>query len=277
MTREIYLAESAGYCFGVKMALDKAEELAQTRGQVHTHGPLIHNPQKVKELEQKGVTAVESVADVPSGILLIRAHGVPPTVIEEAKAKKLTVVDATCPLVTHIQQTAKELEDKGFQVLMFGERSHPEAIGVKGHTQKLIIVETVEEVKRLGLYRKLALISQSTQPVDEFNKIVQEAVLHCDLHLEVRNTICEPTRRRQEAALELAEKVDLMVVIGGYNSGNTQRLYRLCKDKVTAYHIETAEELRPEWLTGRTKIGVTAGASTPHETIEKVIKGLQTL
>lgn len=266
------LAPKAGFCFGVKRALDLALKTAkETDRKIYTLGPLIHNPQVVDDLSKQGIKEVKDIADIPEGVIIIRSHGVGPEVFERAKEKGLMIIDATCPFVKKAHQLAEELNREGFQVVVVGDKEHPEVTGIIGWTgQQGIVVETPEQAEKLKTEKKLGIISQTTQPEANFERIVS-VLKSKTMDVRAHNTICHATRDRQSAAMELARQVDLMIVVGGKNSANTQKLARLCAETGTlTYHIETVKEIKPEWLKDKKVVGITAGASTPDWIIEEV-------
>ncbi|MBW2984296.1 4-hydroxy-3-methylbut-2-enyl diphosphate reductase [Candidatus Woesearchaeota archaeon] len=267
---KIKKAKHAGFCFGVKRAVESA---LKTKGEVKTLGPLIHNPQFIAGLEKKGIRAVDSVDEADKGILLIRAHGVPDSVIGKAEKKGLDVIDLTCPFVKKVQDYAKELYKQGYNVVVVGEKNHPEVIGITGNI-KGIVVGDINDAKKLGHFEKLGVVAQTTQSNENFNSTVEELRKHAD-ELKVHNTICSETDSRQRHAVELAREVDLMIVVGGYNSGNTRRLAGICSGIVETRHIEQASELKKEWFAGKKQVGLTAGASTPDLSMDKVIERIK--
>jgi len=270
---QVILAKHAGFCFGVKKAIAMAEEAAQNHEQpIYSLGPLIHNQQAVQELEAKGVVVVQKVADVPGGVLVIRSHGVGPEVLTEAAEKGLQLVDATCPFVRKAQQLARKLNQEGYQVVVVGDRNHPEVAGIVGWIgNRAIVVESPAEALNLPNYEKVGVVAQTTQPVENFNLVV-EVLKGKAKEVVAENTICHATGERQTAAVELARQVDAMLVVGGVNSANTRKLARLCREAGTpTYHIETAGDIQWQWFEGMNTIGITAGASTPEWIIEEVI------
>lgn len=271
---EIITAKYAGFCFGVKRALQLAQEAAMSKkdgAPIYSLGPLIHNPQVVDDLEKKGVSVVNDLLDINTGTLIIRSHGVSPEVFEDAEKKRLSIIDATCPFVKKAQQFAQQLLEEGYQVVVVGDKQHPEVIGIIGWANnEAIVVEKPEEAWEISAERPIGLIAQTTQPKENLDK-VEEILKGRGIEVKVYNTICLATGERQESARELANNVDVMIIVGGKNSANTQKLARLCKATGTAtYHIETAEELEGEWFENAEKIGITAGASTPDWIIEEV-------
>ncbi|NOY84746.1 4-hydroxy-3-methylbut-2-enyl diphosphate reductase [hydrothermal vent metagenome] len=278
---EVILAEHAGYCFGVKRAVKIADDAAEEKnGSVKTLGPLIHNPQVVNRLAEKGVDRVESLDEVDSGVVIFRSHGVSsPKVMDEALDKGLTVLDATCPFVTNAQRDAKQLVDEGYQVVMVGDRNHPETKSVLGHAgEEILVTESFEEIKAfLNRFTKkrLGIISQTTQTYRKFSEIVVQCLEICE-EVKIFNTICYATEDRQTEAKSLAEKVDTMVIVGGKNSANTTHLADICRGYgIPVFHIETEEEIESNWFTDVERVGVTAGASTPDWIINTVIDSLK--
>ena len=278
---EVKVAEHAGYCYGVERAFKMIQKVSETfPGKICTLGPIIHNPQAVEALKkERGVSPVPDVSSVSEGALVIRTHGVPPEVIREAERKGLKVVDATCPFVATVQQVAKRLVEEGYYLIIEGERDHPEVVGILGYAGgKAKIVERPEDVERLEMLpNRVGVVVQTTQEVENLQRIALALVPRCK-ELRVYNTICSATKQRQAAARRLAEEVDLMLVVGGRNSGNTRRLFSVCAETGTrSLHIETAEEIDPSWFEGIHSVGVTAGASTPDFIVEEVVARLETL
>ena len=270
---EVILSECLGFCYGVKRAIKIAEEHAD--GKSCTLGPIIHNPQMVERLRLKGIGTVEDLTAMEEGTIIIRSHGVGPQVYEEAEARGLKVVDATCPHVKKAQLSAKELSEDGRRVVIVGEKNHPEVKSIfEWSNNRAVILETEADAKNFPTCPKLGIVSQTTVSGDNFVKIVTH-LLEKSHDIRILRTICTATDQRQSAARELASKVDVMLVIGGRNSANTTRLAQLCEKKCTTYHIETAEELSPEWLENADKVGITAGASTPDWIIGEVYKKCQ--
>lgn len=287
--KTIFLAEHSGFCHGVEKAVSKTLKTAQTSGTpVYVLGQLIHNRQVIEDLEQQNILTVNSLDDVPAGsICVIRTHGAPPELVENAVEKGLTVSDATCPDVRLVQNKAIQLAEEGYTVVIIGKDEHPEVIGIKAHSEKvegakIVAINSVQEIgeKLEGLpKRRIGIVSQTTQMEESFFEMVK-ALSKVAKELKVFNTICPATYFRQNSALALAGKVDFMVVVGGKNSSNTTHLAEICRDAGTrTVHIETYQELgsHMEELLGVEKIGVTAGASTPNWLIEEVLETLKEL
>jgi len=280
---KLIIAKSAGFCFGVKRAIDMALGAVKThRKDLYTLGPLIHNPQAVEFLKGLGVKARDRIERIPRGTVIFRSHGVSLKDLRKAREKRLRVIDATCPIVKRAQLYAKYLHQHGYALLIVGEAQHPEVEAIRSYIQEGVdVVEDVKAVQGLGPWEKLGMIAQTTQSFSLFKDVVA-VCLEKAKELRVFNTICHATTIRQMEAVEIARKVDCMIVIGGYNSGNTQRLAAICRDiQPHTHHIETAKELHPRWLAKREKIGLTAGASTPSWIIKEVerkvrhLKGLR--
>ncbi len=273
---EVILADYLGFCYGVKRAIKIARENASEEdGASCTLGPIIHNPQMVERLKEEGVGMVEDLDGMEKGTIIIRSHGVGPQVYEAAEQKGLNLVDATCPHVRKAQQASKMLSEEGYQVVIVGEKEHPEVRSIfEWSAQTAVIVETEEEAEAVEPCPRLGIVSQTTFSGSRFKEIVMK-LLDKSREIKIERTICTATDQRQAAAMDLASKVDLMLVIGGKNSANTTRLAQLCAEKCKTYHIETAAELKSQWFDKIEKIGITAGASTPDWIIEEVHKQCQ--
>lgn len=269
---EIRIAENCGFCYGVKRAVNMAQKTSDQLERSYTLGPIIHNPQVVSNLEEHGVYAVDSLEEIPSGTVIIRSHGVGPAVYDEATDKGLKVVDATCPHVKKAQQDAKSVIDSGMSLVILGEKKHPEVISINLWAQnKGIVIESEEKAKILPFVENRGVVVQTTFSQFKFQSII-DILEEKTRNLKVFKTICTATQERQNSAVELAKTVDLMIVVGGKNSGNTNRLAEVCRDVgCTTYHIETATELEMAWFTNVQTVGVTAGASTPDWIIKEVI------
>lgn len=278
----VRIAERAGFCYGVRRALSIVERAVnEHRGErIYTLGPIIHNPQAVQMLKERmGVEPISSLDEAEGGVLIIRSHGVPPALIERARAKGLKVIDATCPFVKRAQNKARQLAEEGYQVVIFGEKEHPEVIGILGHLPdgRAYVVETPEEIDGLPPMRRVGVIFQTTQEMRSFGDMLMKLLLKSE-ELKIHNTICHAIRDQQAAARRLAEEADVMLVVGGRNSGNTRRLVQICRDAgAKSYHIETADEIDPSWLEGAELVGVAAGASTPDFIIEGVLERLKSM
>ena len=275
---EIVVARDAGYCYGVERALGVTESaLESAPAPVDTLGPIIHNPSVVGELQRRGVEVAETVERARGGTLIVRTHGVAPNVLAAARARRLVVIDATCPFVAVAQRKGAILREAGYVVVILGERDHPEVAGLAGFAGPEAVV--VEDAAGLPLEelrgRRVGVVVQTTQTRDNL-AAVAAALAPVARELLIHNTICDATEKRQSAACQLAAGVDVVVVIGGRNSANTARLAQLCRAlQPRTWHIESAAELRREWVEGARRIGVTAGASTPAEEIDAVLRLLE--
>ncbi len=272
---EVIIADEAGACYGVERALRLVSEAAEgTGGAIHTLGPLIHNPSVVSSLEERGVTVVFDPAVEAGSTLVLRTHGVTPQVEQAARNAGATVLDATCPFVKRAHRAAERLEREGYQVIVVGERGHPEVEGTVGHAPTSTVVTSARELDSLELSRKVGVVVQTTQSKDNLRAVVSALVGRVD-ELLVVDTICEATAGHQEACARLARAVDAMVVIGGRNSANTTHLADIARTHCPAtHHIETPDELEAAWLVGAERIGITAGASTPASQIEEVRRAI---
>ncbi|NOX97420.1 MAG: 4-hydroxy-3-methylbut-2-enyl diphosphate reductase [Nitrospirae bacterium] len=275
---EVKLASYSGFCFGVKRAIKMAFQAADDeKGKpVCSLGSLIHNPQVVNELKGKGVKVIKDLKGMREGTLIIRSHGVHPFLLAEAENAGLKIVDATCPLVKRVQVLAKMLDEEGYSVVIVGERGHYEVKALLGFAgNEALVIENLEEARRVKKVKKLGILSQTTQSLGNFKEVVGELSTKVE-EIKLFNTICEATRKRQKATLDLSRKVDLMLVLGGYESANTRRLAQISKETGTeTHHLEMAEEINICWLKGKDKVGVTAGASTPDWVIEEVMDKLK--
>ncbi|MFQ5781137.1 MAG: 4-hydroxy-3-methylbut-2-enyl diphosphate reductase [Nitrospiria bacterium] len=278
---KVIVAENAGFCFGVKRAVKMAFDAAETKTEkVQSLGPLIHNPQVVARLAETGVERVEVLDQVQEGTVILRSHGVSsPQVVQDARAKGLNVIDATCPFVTNAQRYTKQLVDEGYQVIVIGDRNHPETQSVAGHAGgEILVTESFEEIKEFlnkFVKKRIGIISQTTQTFETFSGIVVKCLQICE-EVKIFNTICYATEDRQTEAQEMGETVDAMVVVGGRNSANTTHLADICRQKgIRVFHVETVQEIKEEWFLGVQKVGVTAGASTPDWLIHDVVDRLR--
>ena len=270
-------AKHAGVCYGVERALDMATAAMMDEDTTYTLGPLIHNPKVVEELKANGVVVASSIDEIEQGLVVIRSHGVEPCVLEELRAKGLTVVDATCPHVAKAQRAAEKLREEGGTVLVIGREDHPEVRGILAHAgEKGLVIAGAEELPE-HLDLPVGVVIQTTQSKEKLESVVA-ALEARGIQPNVKNTICFATRRRQESAESLSKEVDAMVVIGGKNSSNTTHLYEICaRNCERAYFVESLDELDASMFEGCQTVGVTAGASTPDEQIRVVIDYLETL
>jgi len=282
MTLRIEKAAGIGFCFGVKRAIDILEKAARERGGVETLGAVVHNHPVLQRLAAIGVKVAKSVDDIQGDTVAISSHGVSPQLEERIRARHIDIIDTTCPFVHRAQIAARRLTESGFFTIIYGDADHPEVKGVLGWA-KGKGVATLDErfIARFdNLPRRLGVLSQTTQVPAHFTEFVKKLVnfvLVKDSELRIIDTICHDIRQRQAAALELASKADLMLVIGGHTSANTHHLVELCSLTAKTYLVETAEEIQPAWLQGQCRVGITAGASTDEQTINEVLARLRAL
>ncbi|WP_341877495.1 bifunctional 4-hydroxy-3-methylbut-2-enyl diphosphate reductase/30S ribosomal protein S1 [Defluviitalea saccharophila] len=276
---EIIVANTAGFCFGVNRAVDSVYKNIQQQP-LYTYGPIIHNPQVVEELREKNVIPVHSVDEVNEGTIIIRSHGVAKDVYGAIEEKGLNYIDSTCPYVKRIHKIVDEHSKKGYQVVIVGDRNHPEVQGISGWSNgEAIIIEKPEELEGLNIpkTKPICLVSQTTYREDRFESVLKALKEH---HYEVEgfNTICKATSDRQQEAVKISKMVDKMIVIGGRESSNTRKLYEICKNYCKeTYHIETIKDLELNKFNSNDKIGITAGASTPARIIKEVITAMNDL
>jgi len=246
---------------------------------VRTLGPIIHNPQVVRSLDTKGVRSIDSLDEMGAGgTVIIRTHGVAPEIYKQAETQGLTLVDATCPLVTLVQNKAKQLVGEGYHLIIFGNPKHPEVIGTLGHAGgKATVIEKPEDVCHARLPKKVGVVVQTTQETEHVSQLLSYLAPRCK-EIKVFNTICNPTIERQDAARDLAREVQVMIVVGGKNSSNTRHLADVCREEgATTYHIEEPSEVEPGWFASVNEVGVTAGASTPGWLMDQVIDRIREL
>jgi len=266
-----------GYCFGVKRAMNIIEKgLKEREGKIYIIGEIIHNPQAVERLKKLGARSVDSIDEVESdGTLVIRAHGVSPWIIEEAKKRGINLLDATCPFVHRSHSYVKELSERSYNIIIIGDREHPEVQGIAGHARgSVFIIKDLDDAREMGELERAGLVIQTTFSPEKAQVIIDEIREHVK-ELKVYDTICQATVARREATLELAKKVDLMIVVGGRNSSNTRRLFQMCRDVgVDSKFVERVEEIDPAWFEGVSLVGISTGTSTPEWVIERVMERL---
>ncbi len=272
--RDVRIAKRTGFCYGVREAIDKAKESAAAGKATHTLGQVVHNEGVIRDLEQIGVETVETLDDVDHGAaVVIRAHGVRPEVMERAAARGLEVIDGTCTWVIQEQRELVRLVEEGYTIVLLGTPKHPEVVGLLGFAPDAIVVDEEDDWGLIPRRKKMALISQSTQPPWKFEKLAGYMVSRSH-ELKIVNTVCPVTIRRQEDTLETAREVDLMVVVGGRSSANTKELTRLCEIAGThAVQIESVRDLIDPSVFGSAEVvGVTGGTSTPIEDLQAVVE-----
>jgi len=272
----IRIAEEAGFCFGVQRALDIIARSRSEGKELSTLGPIIHNPQVVESLSRQGIESIDDLSEAKTPYVVVRSHGVPPEIYEEAKKRGKEIIDATCPFVKTAQDVARLLASEGYQVVVVGKEYHPEVMGLVGHAGgRATVVDDPAAVSGVLFSRRIGVLAQTTMRYEIFAEVVSE-LLKKAREVRAFNTICYTTRRRQESTRELARQVDLMIVVGGKNSSNTTRLYEICADMgVTTHHIEGPDEIDPNWLEGIQEVGITAGASTPPDVVKEVVAKLE--
>lgn len=275
---KVIIADHAGFCFGVKRALDIVMKAAKDGQPLYTLGPLIHNPQVVDKLAEQDVSVIQSISQVQSGRVVLPSHGVPKSVSEEAVKAGLDPIDVACPFVAKVHRQAAKLASDGFTVVVVGDPAHSEVKGILSAAgENAVAVSSPQEAEERAWSGRIGVVSQTTQTGERFAEIVG-IIARAASEVRAFNTICYATRDRQDAVMDLAPEVDAMVVVGGRNSANTNRLREICEASgVPTYHIETAEEIDPAWFAGAETIGLTAGASTPDWIINEVNSRLETL
>ncbi len=300
----IKVAKNSGFCFGVKKAIEIAEEVAEKNGKTYVLGQLVHNERVIADLENKGIVFVDDINEIPqNAITVLRAHGEPGTTYKILRDKSITkganLNDATCPLVTLVHNVAIKLKNNDYEVIIFGKHDHPESIGTSYHLKgkDTFIVENAEDsdlvvdyINKTN-YEKYAIISQTTMSVYGYKKLIEDINSKLidgkfdEIPLNLRDltkkygfvdTICNPTKQRQSGTEELAKESDIMIIIGGLNSSNSKELYAKCKEiGVESHFIQVSEQINPKWFEGKEKIGVTAGASTPDYLIWEVVNKIK--
>ncbi len=268
---QVIIAEHAGFCFGVRRAIELVTRAVESGGPLTTLGPLIHNPQEVERLSATGVHVAKRIEDAIDGRVVMPSHGVAQETLDRAKANGHEIIDATCPYVAKVHRTARELARAGFKVVVVGDQGHSEVKGILSAAgADAIAVSSPEEASERHLTGKIGVVAQTTQTAERFEEVISVIKKTAD-DVRAVNTICVATRQRQEAIQDVAPEADVVFVIGGRNSANTNRLRELCEAKgVSTYHIETAAEIQDDWLRGKRRAGITAGASTPDWLIEAV-------
>lgn len=275
-------AARTGFCFGVRRAINALEKVARERGGVETLGAVVHNQQVLQKLADIGVRVVNNIDDIKGDTIVTSSHGVSPALKDELKKRHIEVISTTCPFVRRAQVAARRLAESGFFVIVYGDAEHPEVKGILGWAKGQGLATLDEKpIRQLEpLPRRIGILSQTTQvPAQfaEFTKKIIDLALTKDSEIRIIDTICHDIRERQAAALELARRADLMLVVGGRSSANTNRLAELCSQVTETHLIETAGEIQPDWIKGEKLIGVTAGASTAEESVEEVMERLKNI
>jgi len=269
---KILLAKDAGYCFGVRDAVDLAYETAKKHGDVYMLGHIVHNENVVNALDGAGAKVVDTLEEVPDGKpILFRAHGTSVDTWGDAKSKDMSIVDATCPLVWEIHEEVKKLESEGRKIIIVGDHGHDEVVGIASQVEDPIIVATPEEAAALRKTKRAGVVSQSTQTIENVQEIIN-IIMTKVFDLRFVNTICFPTKRNQTQIKELAKQCDVMIVIGSFTSANSKRLTALAKERNQhSYQVTCADDIKSDWLTNAEVVGVSAGASTPDNIIAEVL------
>ena len=269
----IIVAKSAGYCFGVRDAVNIAYETAEKYGNVYMLGDIVHNEKVVADLEKVGAKVVQNLSEIPKDSpVLFRAHGTKTDIWEEAKNKNLKIIDATCPLVHEIHHEVKKLESEKRQIIIIGDHGHDEVVAIADQVtkRKPIIISNPEEAKELRRYKRAGIVSQSTQMIENLQDIM-DVLLQKVYDLRFVNTICFPTKRNHERIKELSVNCDVMIVIGSFTSANSKRLTELAVERNDkSYQVTGKEDLKKEWFYNVENVGISAGASTPDYLIEEV-------
>ena len=269
----IIVAKSAGYCFGVRDAVNMAYETAEKYGNVYMLGDIVHNERVVADLEKAGAKVVQDLSEIPKNSpVLFRAHGTKTDIWEEAKNKNLKIIDATCPLVHEIHHEVKKLEAEKRQIIIIGDHGHDEVVAIADQVTKRepIVISNPEEAKKIRRYKRAGIVSQSTQMIENLQDIM-DILLQKVYDLRFVNTICFPTKRNHERIKELAVNCDIMIVIGSFTSANSKRLTELAVERNDkSYQVTGKEDLKKEWFYNVENVGISAGASTPDYLIEEV-------
>jgi 4-hydroxy-3-methylbut-2-enyl diphosphate reductase len=282
MNLRIEKAPRTGFCFGVKRAIDTLQKVARERGQIETLGAVVHNHQVMQRLVDIGVQVADSVEEIKGNTVAVSAHGVGPQVEDEIRKRNIEIVNFTCSFVRRAQKAAQRLSKAGFFVIVYGDVYHPEVKGILGWAGgKGIATMDIDSLNELDeLPRQIGVLSQTTQIPAYFNTFVKDLVdfaLKKDTEIRIIDTICHDIRERQQANLELANRVDIMLVIGSHTSANTNHLTQLCSSVTKTYQVETADDIKPSWFKGNELVGVTSGTSASEETINEVVSRLKLL
>ena len=275
---KILLAKDAGYCFGVRDAVNLAYQTAKKEGEVFMLGDIVHNENVVKELEESGVKVVKNLDGVPENKpILFRAHGTVPNIWKESKKRVMDVVDATCPLVTEIHEEVKQLDAEDRKIIIIGDHGHDEVNGIKEQVKDALVVSSPKEAMQLRKMKKAGIVSQSTQMIENVQEIINILMTKV-FDLRFVNTICFPTRRNHEQIKNLSEICDIMIVIGSFTSANSKRLTELAKMRnERTFQVTCAEDLDIDWFQQSDTVGISAGASTPDNIINEVLEEIKSI
>ena len=275
---KILLAKDAGYCFGVRDAVNLAYDTAKKHGDVYMLGDIVHNESVVADLNKAGAKVVKNIDEVPDGKpILFRAHGTSVETWKNAQSKDMNIIDATCPLVEEIHDEVKKLSKEGRKIIVIGDHGHDEVVGIASQVSDAIIVSNIEEAMELRKMKKAGVVSQSTQTIENVQKIIS-IIMTKVYDLNFVNTICFPTKRNQNQIKDLAKQCDVMIVIGSFTSANSKRLTLLAEEiNDRSYQVTNADEIKIEWFTGAKTVGLSAGASTPDNIIDDVLNKIKTI
>ncbi len=275
-------ADSPGFCFGVKRAINLLEKTAREQGGIETLGAVVHNTQVLQGLADSGIRTVKDIDDIKGDTVATSSHGVSPQLNRQIRERNIDIINTTCPFVNRAQVSARRLTESGFFVIVYGDVNHPEIKGILGWANNngiaALDLDFLDTFKRIP--RRFGILSQTTQIPAHFTEFVKKVIDRTftrDSEIRIIDTICHDIRERQAASLELANRVDLMLVIGGRSSANVNLLTELCSTVTEAHLVETTEDIDTSWLEGKEHIGVTGGASTPEETVDKVIAKLESM
>ena len=268
---KVIIAKDAGYCFGVRDAVDMAYDIAKKEGEVYMLGDIVHNEKVVNDLSNAGAKVVDSLDDIPeNSTVLFRAHGTKNDIWEDVKDRALNVKDATCPLVYQIHKDVKDLHNEGRQIIVIGDHGHDEVVAIADQAPGTIVIASTTEAKKIKKYKKAGIVSQSTQAIENVQEIIKILMTKI-FDLRFVNTICYPTKRNQEQIKELSSLVDVMIIIGSFNSANSKRLTMLSKDiNKKTYQVTDSKELKNKWFNECNSVGISAGASTPDYLINNI-------
>lgn len=269
---KIIVAQDSGFCFGVKRAVDLAEKTSENKQLIYTYGDIIHNRQVVDDLLSKGIKSVDDIEGLNGETIVIRSHGTSKSLFDKAEEIGANIVDGTCPYVKKIHNIVFDHSKQGFKIIIVGDEKHPEVVGIKGWCQgDVYIINSEDEINSLPFIKKACIVAQTTIKYELWDMVLNKLESQID-ELVVFNTICSATKNRQKAAVDLAGKVDIMLIIGGKHSSNTRKLYELCISQCNkSYHIETEDELNDINFDGCETVGIVAGASTPNWIIKAII------
>ena len=273
---KILLAKDAGYCFGVRDAVNLAYDTAKDHGEVYMLGTIVHNEKVVEDLSKSGTKVVDELVEVPSDKpILFRAHGTAPNIWDKANKKKLDIIDATCPLVTEIHDEIKKLETEGRRTIIIGDHGHDEVVGIAAQVKDPIILANVKEAEALRKMKKAGVVSQSTQMIENVQDIIN-VLMQKVFDLRFVNTICFPTRRNHEQIKELATQSEVMIIIGSFTSANSKRLTQLALERnKRSYQVTCSADIEASWFENCEVVGISAGASTPDDIIRDVVEKIK--